>query len=260
MTETEKGKEGTLISRAYSQLKADIICGRLSPREKLRVEHLKRDYDVSSGTLREALTMLMADRLVVAEGQRGFRVRDISPRELIDLNRIRVLLEMEAIRQAVEYGDEEWEAKVVTASHLLTKITRTFAENPEDETLLAQWEQRHREFHLALVEASPSEWLRYFLAMAYQQYERYRHLFLEVVKTTYKGRDPHAEHLEIVEAALARDGDRAAELLKQHVNLSIEEWAEYFTRAGLISSDERDMFIDQIEDKPIGKARGRKPS
>lgn len=259
---SENGKEGTLISRTYIQLKADIISGRLNPREKLRVEHLKLDYDVSSGTLREALTMLMADRLVVSEGQRGFRVRDISPRELIDLNRIRVLLEVEAIRQAVQHGDEEWEAKVVTAFHLLTKSTRAFAANVEDEAALTLWEERHREFHLALIEASPSEWLRYFLAMAYQQYERYRHLFLEVAKTTYRGRDPHAEHNAIVEAVLARDADRAAELVRQHVTLSIEEWAEYFTRAGMIGPTERDLFIDNVA--PTAKSKsgraGRKAS
>lgn len=255
---SDNAKEGTLISRAYTQLKADIICGKLTPHAKLRVEHLKHDYDVSSSTLREALTMLMADRLVVSEGQRGFRVRDISPRELIDLNRIRVLLEMEAIRQAVQHGDEEWEARVVTTFHLLTKSTQAFAANLEDEAALTQWEERHREFHLALVSGSPSEWLRYFLAMAYQQYERYRHLFLEVAKTTYKGRNPHAEHNEIVEAVLARDGDRAAELVRQHITLSIEEWAEYFTRAGMISTDEQAMFIDNAIPKPKGK--GRKPS
>lgn len=257
---SEKSKEGTLINRAYTQLKSDIISGRLTPDAKLRVEHLKRDYDVSSGTLREALTMLMADRLVVSEGQRGFRVRDISPQELLDLSRIRVLLEMEAIRQAVEYGDEAWEAKVITTFHLLTKTTRAFAANPDDEVCLAQWEERHREFHLALIEATPSEWLRYFLAMAYQQYERYRHLFLEVAKTTYKDRDPHAEHTAIVDAVLARDGELAARLIKDHITLSIEEWAEYFAKVGMIGPDERDQFIARARAEAEPYSGKRKPS
>lgn len=257
---SEKAKEGTLINRAYTQLKSDIISGRLSPDAKLRVEHLKRDYDVSSGTLREALTMLMADRLVVSEGQRGFRVRDISPQELLDLSRIRVLLEMEAIRQAVEYGDEAWEAKVITTFHMLTKTTRAFAANPDDEACLAQWEERHREFHLALIEATPSEWLRYFLAMAYQQYERYRHLFLEVAKTTYKDRDPHAEHAAIVDAVLARDGELAARLIKDHITLSIEEWAEYFAKVGMIGHDERDQFITRARAEVEPYSGKRKPS
>lgn len=232
MSEDNKGS-GTLIARAYNELKSDIIRGRLTPDEKLRVEHLKRDYGVSGGTLREALTMLMADRLVESEGQRGFRVKAISPEELIDLNRIRVLLEKEAIRQSIAHGDEDWEAGVITSFHLLTNSTRAFAANPDDAAVLEQWEERHRAFHLALIAASPSEWLRYFLAMAYQQYERYRHLFLEVAKSTYKGRDPHAEHGAIVDAVLARDGDLAAQLIEDHVSRSIEEWAEYFEKVGM---------------------------
>lgn len=252
---SDKGKQGTLIGRAYNQLKTDIISGRLTPHEKLRVEHLKRDYDVSSGTLREALTMLMADRLVESEGQRGFRVRDISPAELLDLNRIRVLLEKEAIKQAVENGDEEWEARVVTSFHLLTKTTHVFAENPDDPEVLKLWEERHRDFHLALIEASPSEWLRYFLAMSYQQYERYRHLFFEVAKHKYSGRDPHGEHQAIVEAVLARDSEKAARLIEEHVTLSIEEWAEYFVKVGMITAEEKSEL-----QKSTPKAKGRKKS
>lgn len=231
-TMEDKGKDSTLISRTYQELKSDIIRGRLSPHEKLRVEHLKHNYDVSSGTLREALTMLMVDRLVEAEGQRGFRVKAISPEELIDLNRIRVLLEKEAIRQSIEHGDEEWEASVVTAFHLLNKSTQAFAQDPENKDVMEQWEERHRAFHLALIAASPSDWLRYFLSMAYQQYERYRHLFLEVIKSARRDRNPHAEHAAIVDAVLARDGDLAASLIEKHIVLSIDEWAEYFEASG----------------------------
>ncbi len=233
MSDDTKG--ATLISRAYQELKADIIRGRLTPHEKLRVEHLKRDYGVSGGTLREALTLLMADRLVEAEGQRGFRVKAISPEDLLAPTRTRVLLEKEAIRQSVAHGDEDWEADVVTAFHLLSKTTRAFAEDRENKELFDQWEARHRAFHLALIAAAPSDWLRYFLAMAYQQYERYRHLFLEVAKATYKGRDAHGEHAAIVDAVLADGNDRAAELAEEHVSRSIEEWAEYFEKDGMVA-------------------------
>ncbi|WP_197063422.1 FCD domain-containing protein [Novosphingobium malaysiense] len=248
---TGNARDGTLIARTYNELKNDIIRGRLTPHEKLRVEHLKHDYDVSSGTLREALTMLMADRLVVAEGQRGFRVRSISPQELLDLNRIRVLLEKEAIRQAVECGDEDWEAGVVTAFHLLGKTTTAFANDPENPEVLELWEERHRAFHLALISASPSEWLRYFLSMAYQQYERYRHLFLEVARSASRGRDPHAEHTAIVDAVLARDGDLAATLVEQHISASIDEWAQYFEKVGMVGPDQ----AAAAEDKPRRKGR-----
>ena len=68
----------TLIERAYEQLRDDIVDGHLPPDEKLRVEHLKARYGVSAGTLREAITRLVSDALVITEGQRGFRVAPIA--------------------------------------------------------------------------------------------------------------------------------------------------------------------------------------
>jgi len=225
-------KADTLTEKAYAALKDDIIRGRRRPLEKLRVEHLKRDYGVSGSTLREALTMLIADRLVVFEGQRGFRVKPVSAEELIDLNRIRILLEKEAIRQSIAQGDDEWEASVVSSFHMLVLATKAFAENLEDQSIFDEWERRHRAFHLSLIAAAPSEWLRHLVTLSYQQYERYRHLFLVVAKEFYKERDAQAEHAAILEAVLARDADAAARLIEEHVTRSLEEWVGYFEKTG----------------------------
>src|SRR3546814_18249404 len=63
-------------------------------------EQLKEIYGASYSTLREALSSLVAEQLVVAEGQRGFRVASISAADLLDLTDARVLLEREAVRRA----------------------------------------------------------------------------------------------------------------------------------------------------------------
>lgn len=229
-------KPGTLVEKTHAALKKNIIAGRHLPGEKLRVEHLKDHYGVGSGTLREALTLLIADKLVVAEGQRGFRVALVSAEDLIDLSRIRILLEKEAIRQSIAHGDDEWEASVVSAAHILSRATRAFAENPRDQAVFDEWERRHRAFHLSLISAAPSEWTRYFLTVAYQQYERYRHMFLAVAEEFYKDRDAAAEHAAILDAVLARDADTAVELVEEHLTRSIDEWVGYFEKVGAFDS------------------------
>ena len=227
---------GTLVEKAHAALKKDIISGRHLPGEKLRVEHLKRDYGVGGGTLREALTLLIADKLVVAEGQRGFRVALVSAEDLVDLSRIRILLEKEAIRQAIAHGDDEWEASVVSAAHILSRASKAFAGNPRDEAVFDEWERRHRAFHLSLISAAPSEWTRYFLTVAYQQYERYRHMFLAVAKDFYKDRDAEAEHVAILDAVLARDADTAVRLIEEHLTRSLDEWVGFFEKEGAFDS------------------------
>lgn len=227
---------GTLVEKAHEALRQNIIAGLHQPGEKLRVEHLKDLYGVSSGTLREALTMLIADKLVIAEGQRGFRVAFVSIEDLIDLSRIRVILEKEAITQAIAYGDSDWEASVVSSFHVLGRAAKAFAEAPEDEAAFDEWEHRHRAFHLALISAAPSEWIRYFLTVSYQQYERYRHMFLEVASEFYKDRDAQEEHEAILEAVLARDAAKAVILIEEHLTRSIDEWVAYFEKVGAFDS------------------------
>src|SRR5574340_371162 len=105
---------------------------------------------------------------------------------------------------------------------MLSLATKAFAENMEDQATLAEWERRHRLFHLALISAVPSEWTRHILTLSYQQYERYRHLFLTVAQEFHKDRDPESEHAELLNAVLERDADKASRLIEDHVTRSID--------------------------------------
>ncbi|MCC4118800.1 FCD domain-containing protein, partial [Aromatoleum toluclasticum] len=194
----------TLVEAAYKRLRRDIIEGMHPPGEKLRVEHLKEQYDVGAGTLREALLLLVTDALVVGQGQRGFRVAPISLADFEDITRTRVLLETEALRQAIARGNEEWEAGLVGAFHRLSRAEQKLAEHDPGAT--EDWEKRNRAFHEALIAACPSRWIHHFQHILYQQSERYRRisLFRQPIP-----RDIHAEHQALVDATLARDATRA---------------------------------------------------
>ena len=78
----DSGASRTLTEQTYNDLRTDIVEGRLLPGSKLRIEHLRQRYQVGAGTLREALTRLVSDALVTAEGQRGFRVSPIAMDDL----------------------------------------------------------------------------------------------------------------------------------------------------------------------------------
>ncbi|MCB1902261.1 FCD domain-containing protein [Cognatazoarcus halotolerans] len=206
----------TLVETAYRRLRRDIIEGVRRPGEKLRVEHLKDIYDVGAGTLREALQLLITDALVVAQGQRGFRVAPISLVDFEDITRTRVLLETEALRQSIELGDDAWEADVLGAFHRLSRAEEKL-EGPE--AAREEWEMRNRIFHEVLISASPSRWLRHFQTILYRQSERYRRLSLFNQPIP---RDVHAEHEAIVDAAIARDAPAATRILTDHILRTLE--------------------------------------
>lgn len=203
----------TLVESAYRNLRRDIIEGRLAPGEKLRVEHLKDHYGVGAGTLREALSLLIADALVVSQGQRGFRVAPVSLEDFADITRTRVMLESEALRQSIAMGDDAWEGDLLAAFHRLSKAEekRIGADDREE------WEERNRIFHEVLISACPSRWIKHFLSILYQQAERYRRLSLSLRPIP---RDVHAEHEALLQAAMERDADQAAAILGEHIMLT----------------------------------------
>lgn len=207
----------SLVEAAYATIRHDILDGVLPPGLKLRFEMLRERYGVGASTLREALTRLVGDALVTSEEQRGFRVAEISLDDFADLTRTRKLIEVEALRQSILFGDDAWEGALVGAFHRLSKVEEKLAEGlPE---LRDEFEERNRDFHFTLIAACPSRWLKHMHGILFQQSERYRRISLAA---RVEGRDVHAEHKAVIEAALARDVDLACRLEAEHIEKTLE--------------------------------------
>ena len=203
-----------LIEQTYARLRDDIIEGRLPPGEKLRVEHLRKRYGASAGTLREAITRLSSDALVVAEGQRGFRVAPIALEDLVDLTELRVHIEIEALRQSIRKGDESWRARVREVFDELSAYEQPI--RPEHRR---EWERLNTRFHETLIGAHASPWTVKMLRMLARHGERYRRYSIRLPGSA---RDVHAEHTEIAQAALAGKEARAALALEAHIRNTAE--------------------------------------
>jgi GntR family carbon starvation induced transcriptional regulator len=193
----------TLSDQAYTRLRHDVIHGDFAPGSKLGIEQLRSAYAVGATPLREALHRLSAEGFVVVEGQRGFRVADISARELRELTELRIAIEGMALRESLARATDDWESQVVVAFHHLQKIEK----QAEPEPVL--WEARNNAFHLALISQCESRWLLRIYELLYDQHRRYR-----IIARVDRGdRDIHGEHVAMMEAALARD---IAALLAAH--------------------------------------------
>lgn len=205
----------THADRAHQLLRERILSGELTPGMKLRVEHLRDMLEIGASPLREALSRLTSEGLVVLEGQRGFRVAAISLDELKDVSRIRKLLEGEAVRIAVQNGDEAWEAAIVSAFYRLEKAEMRMASGEGD---FSELERRNRDFHNAIVAAAKSPWLERLRGLVYDQHERYRRLSKS---QTGRERDVQREHREILEAVLARDVEAAVDASCRHIDNTV---------------------------------------
>lgn len=227
----------TLANEVFEKLRADILSTSLPPGMKLRFDDLREAYKVGLSPLREALSRLAENRLVVATGQRGFRVPSVSVRDILDIAMVRKEVEGLALRLSIKNGDDAWEARVVAARHKVTLLEKAGRNVAED-----IWESRHREFHYTLVSACQSDCLLHLHGLLSDQFDRYRRL-------SAQSRLPNSPrsliHQQILEAALKRNADLAVRLLGEH----IEEAARLIV-AGLSPPEER-----RKPEKPAKRSR-----
>jgi GntR family transcriptional regulator, carbon starvation induced regulator len=202
--------------RAYTLLRAELLAGLFTPGERLRPSDLHARLDVGLTPIREALTRLGVEGLIVGESQRGFRVKEVSLAEFSDLMDTRRELERACLSRAIKRGDAAWEAEIVSTMHLLerTPLPRT----PSDRAAADLWEARHRMFHFALVSACGSAWRLQFWGSLYDHAERYRKIrLLRHKEPAARVRTINAEHQRIMRAVLARDQRKAMRLMDAHL-------------------------------------------
>jgi GntR family transcriptional regulator, carbon starvation induced regulator len=211
--EPEEDPGPTQQDRVYLRLREDILAGELLPLSKLHISNLRSRYDTSVGPIREALSRLSGEGLVNKRGLRGHWVAPVSLEEVQDVTRLRVMLEADALRESIRRGDLEWEAQIVGAMHRLKSVHG--AAWDDKKALARAVEKENREFHMALIARCPSRWQLRFIGTLYDQTARYRRLS---VMSEPGQVDPwQKEHREIMEAALARDADRACASLRTHI-------------------------------------------
>lgn len=209
--------ETPLVDQAFARMRRDVLIGNFAAGAKLKVDELQKAYGVSSSPLREALSRLAQEGLVRADERRGFRVAPLSATDLADITRMRILLDVPALKDAIREGKDDWEAGIVAAFHRLEKIESRLSDGPV--VLDEEWSALHRGFHMSLIAACPSHRQLAWSASLFDQAERYRRFSARYRKTLKR---KSAEHRRIMEATLDRDSSTACLLLEEHIQSTLQ--------------------------------------
>lgn len=210
-------RKETLASIAYDRLRQEIITIAVAPGEKLHIRSLCDRFGVGLSPIREALSRLSTEGLVVQTDHRGFAAAPMSEADLVDLTRARCWLNELAIRNSIAGGDAAWEESVVLSFHRLSRTPRFEAGNESSRSPV--WEVAHRNFHSSLIAASGSSRLQQYCEHLFDSSERYRHVGR---KAGVKGESRDTEHRALMEAVVARDADAAGKLIKAHFERTAE--------------------------------------
>ena len=185
-------------------LRDAILDGELPPGERLREQPLAETYGVARHTLRSALQQLAADGLVRIERNRGATVATLDAEQLVELFELRMALEVEAARLALERGDGRLPTAVHGAAARLSTVARRSG---------ARWAEvgeAHDALHRSIVAASQSP----RIVAAHEALTGELQLFVIQIQPAWSGRRMAAEHEALV-AGLEAHGP---EVLRAHID------------------------------------------
>ncbi|NSY38718.1 GntR family transcriptional regulator [Leisingera sp. ANG59] len=192
----------TIADTIYQALSERIITGSLPAGEKLRQDHIAREFEASHVPVREALLRLEAHGLAVSEPRRGTRVSALNPAEIREVIEMRVSLE------------------VLALTHAFPRLTQEDIEAADTARLacdaagdMASWERLNRAFHRVIL--APCAMPRLLAAIDDLHIAAARHLFANWQHQWNRRVD--ADHAAIVQAMARRDAAGACEILRRHL-------------------------------------------
>ena len=195
-----------LYQEVAERLRQRIFSHELPPGTWVDEQALAEHYGISRTPLREALKVLASEGLVTLKPRRGCYVTEISERDLDEVFSVMSMLEGECARLSAARATEDDLARLRAIHANLEKA----AGKPD----IDRFFEANQAFHLALQEIADNRWLLQVIEDLRKVIKLSRHhsLFSE-------GRleQSLAEHRDILQALLDRDGARAETLMRTHI-------------------------------------------
>jgi DNA-binding GntR family transcriptional regulator len=204
----------TVRGQVIHALRAALIAGQMRPGEVYSAPVLAAQLGVSATPVREAMLELAKEGLVRTVPNKGFRVRELSDRELDEITEIRMLLEVPTTMRA---------AAVATAVDVarLRPVAEALVEAAERRDLIAYLDHDRR-FHLDLLALAGNEHL---VALVGELRSRSRLFGLRQLADTGELGPSAREHVEMLDLVAAGDAKGLERLMRRHIAHLRGTWA-----------------------------------
>lgn len=194
-----------LAKKAYTGIRRMLFLNEIAPGQKIHYRDLADDLGMSQTPVIHALRWLEFQGLVRYEANRGFYLEPISMEEINEIYNLRETLEPALLPSTIENLDENGIERLKAA---LEKYDNAVRQKYRKQRLLAAME-----FHLTLASLSGpigEKILRELFDLLYLKY-KVDLLFPRPIERANEG------HKEILDSVVARDLERAKQLLLQDI-------------------------------------------
>lgn len=213
---------------ATEAIRQRILTGEWADGSQLRQEALSRELGMSRVPIREALRQLEAEGLVNIIENKGAVVAQLSLPEIVELLRVRVLLECDLLLDAIP---RQTSADIAEAQALLARFEVALRDKD-----ISTWGILNAQFHLALYRAAGRSQTLAIVEQLHNRTDRYTRM--QILLTGFNER-AHHEHTQLLMYCRQKDAISAAAFLRQHILHAEEALEAWYRSQALTQQDKR---------------------
>lgn len=189
--------------KIYDLIKKRIIYLDYPPGYQVNILKLQEELGVSSSPIKDALARLAGEELIEITSRKGTFVKDVSDRDIIEIEQFRTILEMGTVDIVSDsITDEQIE--------ILEKRHRELSKENNYRLFM----NKDSEFHLAIIMLTNNERLikTYKRLNAHAQILRFKFAKNQNIPYEWTLQD----HLDILEALRGRNSEKAKQAIRNH--------------------------------------------
>jgi DNA-binding GntR family transcriptional regulator len=237
-------RKHSLADDVVERLRKAIWSGRLAPDERLREEILAEFLGVSRGPIREALSRLEREGLVVKQPNRGAVVARLSPEDLYEVFSLRLAIERLAIRMAVRNAEPKHLDQMQDVINQMAALQADALTEQEAAALDVQ-------FHEILYESAKHK--RLYDCWSNLKPQVYIFLLSRNVANSDFRALAVQSHQEILDTIRSRDETRAETLIEYHLQSAFERIQKVYPSNKSVTEGTKAAESAQV-DAPSGEA------
>ncbi len=205
----------------YQSLRGAIMRGELPPGQRLVIDDIGRQLQVSAIPIREALQLLQSEGLVLSAPHVGATVAPISEDEVHEVFAIMEGLETVAVREAARRLDDQGAAAL---SSLVDEMDAALAAGDYE-----GWAERNVRLHGTVCGIAGMPLLREMTERVLSRWERLRRYYFQGVLVP-RVEQAQREHHVLLDALLGRNADLAEQVVRAHNREALAAYAAYLSR------------------------------
>ncbi len=186
-------RSSTIQNTVYEELLDAILSGRITPGEKITIEGLAKLMGVSLMPVRVALQKLEAENFITIGKNRRITVTELSPENLLELLKIRLMLECYAAEKACKIRSED-------SLIQLERLNEQCANAKDANAYL----QANKEFHRIIYSQAKMPMLEEIINSLWRRVSLYLHILLRY-EEDFKAGDFNTNHVGMLKAMRNRD-------------------------------------------------------